>query len=284
MKSKCKIFLFLIGSLFISIAQANNYLLTMSKNDDFCQHMYQVFNGDLRKKGKLALGEHKEFNWLKLDQEFFMIKRKRNIEPNFADELISKVGKQEEYATYTKYPKKGAYFDIDNNGEDEFITFQRNGASTFENRAYDSIYVYKGNALTKLSGAERNKQYTLEMGYLGSLIDSYTLKEYPIKETTVYKNGHTNYYWPHISDPFIRPLLFNNTYFIALFGNVDTHISDPLRAYNQTIDEKNAIAVVTFTPSYDPEQIKLQPSLLSTGKPSNETQDICYFVKTQVIQ
>ena len=69
-----------------------------------------------------------------------------------------------------------------------------------------------------------------------------------------------------------------------MFANVDTHISDPLLAYNQTMDEKNAIAVVKFTPSYDAEQIENQPRLLSTGQPSNETQDICYFVKTQVIQ
>ncbi len=32
--------LFLIVSLYMSASQAENYLLTMSKNDEVCQHMF----------------------------------------------------------------------------------------------------------------------------------------------------------------------------------------------------------------------------------------------------
>ena len=275
-----KYFLFVFCGFYISVAQAGNYLLTMSKDDKACQHLYQLFNWDLRKKGKLALDEHEEFNWLKWEKDFFMIQLHGNKEPNFDDELIGKEGHLKKYDSYTKYPKKGAFFDVDNNGEDDFITFERRGGETFENRAYDNLAIYKGNSLEKLSQSEITKQSSPKMGYLGGLTSNYVLKAYPIKRTSVYKTGAISHRWPNLSDSYIKPLLLNKTYYIALFGNVDTRGNHP----QQAIDEKNAIAVVKFTPSYDAVKIKNQSNLLGMGQPSNETQDICYFVKTQVIQ
>jgi hypothetical protein len=279
-----KCFALIVSGFYVSIVQADNYLLTMSKDDKVCQHLYQLFNVDLRKKGKLALEEHDEFNWLKWDQPYFMIRNKSGLEPNFEDELLSENEYEQEYATYTKYFYKGAFFDIDNNGIDEFISFERRGGHTYENRAYDEVHIYKREALAKLSGATTKQTYSTEIGYLGQLTNRYVLKEYPVNRTTVYKTGAVGHSWSNLSDSYIRPLLLNKTYYIAMFANVDTYISDPLLAYNQTIDEKNAIAIVKFTPSYDADKIKIQPRLLSTGQPSNETQDICYFVKTQAIQ
>ncbi|MCP4990287.1 MAG: hypothetical protein GY928_30895 [Colwellia sp.] len=287
MKKLSKYVLLVISSLYLSAAQADNYLLTMSKDDKTCQHMAKLFNSDLYDKGKLVLEEHKEFNWLNWDQQFFMIKHKVNKELNYDDKLIGNPSDyMEEYDSYTKYLKKGAFFDIDNNGEDELITFERRGGETFENRAYDRVSIYKGSALAKLSGAIISKQNKPEVGYLGALTNRHTLKEYPVKREDLYKTGAISHWWPSLTDSFIRPFLLNKIYYIALFSNVDTYISDPLRAYNQTIDDKNAIAVVKFTPSsnIDLAYIRKQADLFSMGKPSSETQDICYFVKTQVIQ
>lgn len=279
-----KYFLFVFCGFYISVAQASGYLLTMSKEDKTCQHLYKLFNGDLMKKGKLALTEHEEFNWLKWEQPYFIIRQKSNLAPNYDDKMNSEDEYSQEYNSYTKFLYKGAFFDIDNNGADEFISFERRGAHTYQNRAYDNIYIYKGDALAKLSGAKNGQQFTPAIGYLGQLTNSYTLKEYPVKRTTIYKTGAISHSWPNLSDPFIRPFLLDKTYYIALFGNVDTRITGQEFIFNQTIDEKNAIAVVKFTPSYDAVKIENQPRLLSTGQPSNETKDICYFVKTQAIQ
>lgn len=279
-----KYFLFIICWLYTSTVQGYGYLLTMSKEDKTCQHMRQLFNGDLFGKGKLTLEDHKEFNWLKWDQPYFMIEQKSDLPPNYNDKLLSEDEYSQEYASYTKYLYKGAFFDIDNNGIDEFISFERRGGHTYEHRAYDKIYIYKPDAYNKLSGSKTNQTYNPAIGYLGQLTNNYTLKAYPVKRTVLYKTGAISHRWPSLSDSFIRPFLFDKTYYIALFSNVDTHISDPLRAYNQSIDEKNAVAVVKFTPSYEAEKIKEQFELLRTGQPSNETQEICYFVKTQVIK
>jgi hypothetical protein len=265
-----------------------SYLLTMSKNDKVCQRLEHIFTWDLIKKGKLALDEHEEFNWLKWDQSYFMIRQKSNLEPNYDDKLISKDGYSEEYASYSKFPKKGAFFDINNDGENEFITFERNDASnTFKSRAYDEIRIHRGNALTKLAKAETIKQLTPEMGYLGGITYDHVLKEYPVAYSEINKNGFVYNSWSSISDSYIRPLLIDNTYYVALFGNTNGPLTDFVNLiYNQTIDEKNAIAIVKFLPSknMDMAHIHNQFSLLATGKPSNDTQDICYFVKTQLIQ
>jgi hypothetical protein len=284
MNNKIKCFLLVFSGLYATAVKADNYLLTMSKDDKVCQHLYQLFNVDLRKKGKLVLEEHEEFNWLKWDQPYFIIRKKSALEPNFEDELLSENEYEQEYTSYSKHLYKGAFFDIDNNGIDEFISFERRGAHTYQNRAYDNIYIYDKGSYNKLKGAENGQQFTPEIGYLGRFTNSYVLKEYPISRTTVYKTGAVGHSWPNLSDSYIRPLLLNKTYYVAIFANVDTYINDPLLAYNQTIDEKNAIAIVKFTPSYDADKIKIQPRLLSTGQPSNETQDTCYFVKTQAIQ
>lgn len=275
----------IVGGLFISSAQADNYLLTMSQNDQVCQHLASILRGDLIEKGKLELAQHKEFNWLKWGQKFSMIRRRYNdVVPNFDDSLIDKNGHKETYASYYRYSKQGSYFDIDNNGVDEFVVFQRYDAKTFNNRAFDSIDIYKGNGLERLSNAEITESYNTEMGYLGGLIDKYTLKEYPISGKLIFNNGHETEFWAKASTVFIRPAHILGTYYIALFGNVDTQINDPLLEYNQTIDEKNAVALIQFTPSYDPKKIKDERELWRTGRPSKEFKDICYFVKTQVIQ
>ena len=284
MNNKIKCFLLVFSGLYATAVKADNYLLTMSKDDKVCQHLYQLFNVDLRQKGKLALEEHEEFNWLKWDQPYFMIWNKSGLESNFEDELLSENEYEQEYASYTKYFYKGTYFDIDNNGIDDFISFKRRGGHTYENRAYDEVHIYKREALAELSGATTKQTYSTEIGYLGQLTNSYVLKEYPIRRTTVYKAGAVRQWWPGLSDSFIRPLLLDKTYYVAMFANVDTYISDPLLAYNQTIDEKNAVAIVKYTPSYDAEKIVNEFELLRTGQPSNQTQDICYFVKTQAIQ
>jgi len=289
MKNKCifNVQLLLVlaaGCLYQSISHANNYLLTMSKNDEFCQHMYQMFNGDLRKKGRLVLEDHEEFNWLKWDKQFFMIKRHGDKEPNFDDKLIRREGYMEKYDSYTKFPKKGAFFDIDNNGRDEFVTFERIGAEYFQHRAYDKIAIYwGGNPLKKLSKVEITEQSNPGNGFLAQFLSKYVLKEYPIRKVTISQNGKVSRSWQKIFDPFIRPLKFEETFYIALFGNA-SFVSDPKITYPQTIDEKDGIAVIQFTPTYDTVDITHRSNLFRAGQPYRDTQDICYFVKTQVIQ
>ncbi|WP_157608716.1 hypothetical protein [Shewanella violacea] len=284
MNNKIKCLLLIFSGLYATVVQADNYLLTMSQDDKACQRLYQLFNGDLMTNGKLALEEHEEFNWLKWDQPYFIIRQKSELEPNFEDELLSENEYEQEYASYTKYFYKGAFFDVDNNGVDEFISFERRGPHTYQNRAYDNIYIYKKDSYKRLRGAKSDQQFSPAIGYVGRFTNSYVLKEYPIKRKTVYTTGAISHSWPNLSDPYIRPLLLDKTYYIASFGNVDTRITGQEFIFNQSIDEKNAIAIVKFIPSYDAEKIENQPRLLSTGQPSNETQDICYFVKTQAIQ
>ena len=149
-----KCFALIVSGFYVSIVQADNYLLTMSQDDKVCQHLSQLFNVDLRKKGKLALEEHEEFNWLKWDQPYFMIRNKSGLEPNFEDELLSENEYEQEYNSYSKHMYKGAFFDIDNNGIDEFISFNRRGAHTNQNRAFDKVQIYSSGALVKLSGAK----------------------------------------------------------------------------------------------------------------------------------
>ena len=114
----------LTGILAIStLLQADSYLLTMSKDDNVCQHMYKVFNGDMHSKGKLVFEDHKEFNWLKWDKKLDFI---------------------EPFGNYV-----GDYFDINNDGKKEVVAFSR---KRFDLKWDEGLYYFSMDLKNNISG------------------------------------------------------------------------------------------------------------------------------------
>ncbi|MBU2591144.1 MAG: hypothetical protein KKC21_03880, partial [Nitrospinae bacterium] len=45
------------------------YVLIMSKDDNLCGHMLNLYNRDLDKYGEVRYNEHEEFNWIKWEDK-----------------------------------------------------------------------------------------------------------------------------------------------------------------------------------------------------------------------
>ena len=120
-------------------SQADEYLLVMSKEDQVCQHVWSLYNKDLKDHGKLILENHEEYSWLKWNKN------------------ITIVG-ADGHSTYVGNPiLKLAVFDINNDRKDETVIFARSSLSSILRDELD-IYPYSVSLnLENLNWPELNK-------------------------------------------------------------------------------------------------------------------------------
>ncbi len=97
------------------------YDLVLSENDILCSSLLNIYNEDIEQFQKVNYDNHAEFNWLKLEA-YVKPNPKKNIT---SDELIG-----------------GAFFDINNDGKEDFIFAKYSYLSTIKTENY---FIYDHN-------------------------------------------------------------------------------------------------------------------------------------------
>ena len=153
-------------------SQADEYLLVMSKEDQVCQHVWSLYNKDLKDHGKLILENHEEYSWLKWNKN------------------ITIVG-ADGHSTYVGNPiLKLAVFDINNDRKDETVIFARSSLSSILRDELD-IYPYSVSLnLENLNWPELNKIKYANISGGGD----YQLKELPPQHDREFYGERKKYY------------------------------------------------------------------------------------------
>ncbi len=137
--------IFLLAALLFlpSLCLSDEYVLVMSKNDNVCQHMLNIYNGDLKKYGQVKYKLHKEFNWIK------WTKKEIRFRPADAPE-------QCENCTMV-IDAKIARFDINNDSKDEAIVYRKSMLSGYNIDVYD---IFQTSDLNMLDRVVDGQQYS----------------------------------------------------------------------------------------------------------------------------
>lgn len=105
--------------LLSSNSKADEYVLIMSKNDELCRYMQQLYNADLKKYGKFEYRKHKEFNWVK-----------------WTDKIITLRPASDQTSTMD-ISARISVFDINNDSKKEVILYSPSMLSNLDIDSYD---------------------------------------------------------------------------------------------------------------------------------------------------
>lgn len=197
---------------------ADQYVLVMSKDDNLCQHMGELYNKDLRKNGKVILKNHPEYNWLTW-KEKATFKKERD-----------------EYDTNSPLSYQKELFDINNDGKNETVLFRRTYATNrLEYQADDLSYVKDGYQInydedTRLKLNTENRLVNLN-GDRG-----YKLSKLP--DQTTYQSIFL-----------IRPFKYKKRVYFSFFGNIDidTPYDCPWQEdVKNDINAKNGVVITRY--------------------------------------
>lgn len=197
---------------------ADQYVLVMSKDDNLCQHMGELYNKDLRKNGKVILKNHPEYNWLTWKQKVTFKKE------------------HSEYDTDSPLSYQKELFDINNDGKDETVLFRRTYATNrLEYKADDLSYVkdgyqinYDDDTLLKLNTENKLINLYADIGYHLSLLP----------DQSAFQTSFL-----------IRPFKYQKHFYLSFFANIG--LNTP---YDYTwqedvkndINAKNSIVVTKY--------------------------------------
>ncbi len=136
---KIKKILLVLFLLFIpSLGFADEYVLIMSKNDNLCKHMQEIYNDDLKRFGSVQYKLHPEFNWIRWMNK--KIKLRPAAEPNTIWDIKAKI----------------VLFDINNDSKEELVVYSKSMLSGYEVYNYD---IFPSKYLSTLDGIIDGKKY-----------------------------------------------------------------------------------------------------------------------------
>jgi len=115
--------LVLISLSLFSTSFADEYVLVMSKDDNVCQHMFKLYNEDLKEYGEIKYNQHKEFNTIKWEERDYL----------WVSMFDQKVKRGE--------PLLISRFDINNDGKPEIII--KDEHLTLRGPDSDILYVFR---------------------------------------------------------------------------------------------------------------------------------------------
>lgn len=111
-------------------SMTDEYVLVMSKNEDVCHYMLNLYNNDLKKYGQVRYKLHKEFNWIKWEDKG--IRLRPVSEPTYVMGISARI----------------ALFDINNDSKDEVVLYS---PSMLANQPIESYDVFPYDILTILN-------------------------------------------------------------------------------------------------------------------------------------
>lgn len=114
-----KILLFLFLLFKPTLIYADEYVLIMSKNDNLCKHMQNIYNEDVKEYGCMQYKLHSEFNWITWMNK--KIQLRPATSPNTVRHMNAKIG----------------LFDINNDSKEELIVYTKSTLSNYEIDIYD---------------------------------------------------------------------------------------------------------------------------------------------------
>ena len=168
---------------------ADQYVLVMSKDDNVCQYMGELYNKDLMKNGKVILKNHPEYNWLTWKEKVTF--KKEHSEYDIDSPL--------------SYQKE--LFDINNDGKDETVLFRRTYATNrLEYKADDLSYVKDGYQINY------DEDTRLKLNTENRLVNLFGDIGYNLSKLPEFYIGQ--------SISLIRPFKYKKKYFLSFFGNI----------------------------------------------------------------
>ena len=177
-------------------------MLVMSKDDKICQHLYELYFWDMRKKDRITFDDHKEYNWLKWDKDIY-----RYQSVNGKDRLV-----------YDGWSAEGsiATFDINNDGKEEAVLFEKwsLGGNLFEQLSFLPVHYYD---------KFKTKVYTKDLPdkYPKFPPSPYPLKEFPVQMVS---DGGPLGPRPRTIDlgrwSYVRPMKVGTTYLLSVFSSM----------------------------------------------------------------
>jgi hypothetical protein len=231
---KKHILIILIFLSFGTLAYADRYLLVMSKDDKVGQHMYKLINQDMGKHGKFIPENHEEYNQIKWDSD------------------IAVYSKRDEKNIYLRWTRTGkiAIFDINNDGQDDTVLFERYSLS---NVLRDKLSLLPLEYYTRF----KEKLYIQDIMKNGIWLDGEAglkLKEFPVQKIDDVFGSLTQRYIGIGGLMYIRPLKIGSKYYVSLFGSHGQGVPYP------PMDQNNIIVISQYDKN-------------------NQLQDICYFIR-----
>lgn len=166
---KKKIILILILVLVPLACFADEYILIMSKDDNVCQHMLNLYNSDLKKYGEVRYEKHKEFNWIKWEDKTFKLQQ------------VGGLSQQPEIKN-----AQVAVFDINNDSKNEVIVYIKSILPDHPMDAYD-VFRYDDFEMLNHSEIWNNAQYLKTKlknfnSWQSNYIDTHYINETGIKK------------------------------------------------------------------------------------------------------
>jgi len=199
-----------------SLLQADQYILVMSKDDEVCQYMEELYNTDLRKKGKVILEDHEEYNAIKWDENISIYALDGSLVSGW-------------YA-----PAKYSIYDINNDGQDEMVISDTGNIS---GRLYDVLDYFPKSLVANKNHLTADR-YANRLGRVFGN-DGVSLTQLPPLN---FKNKGKYYHVTLEYFKYIRTFKYKSTFYINIFGIFAQE--KPLSSLNKT----NIAIVRKFTP------------------------------------
>jgi len=198
--------LVLISLSQFSTSFADEYVLVMSKDDNVCQHMLKLYNGDMEKYGELRYSEHKEFNTIKWEKRDYLWVS-----------MFDGKGKRGE-------PLLISRFDINNDGKPEIII--KDEHLTLQGPDSDVLYVFrKGDLDYSQEGFlidDLSDKAIAILGFSGSsfVANVYMLYALPPFESLTIPGTKEplKVYYSLGGWFYFNPFLYGNKYFVSMNG------------------------------------------------------------------
>lgn len=228
----------IISMLFVLLlalqVHADQYMLVMSKNDQVCQQMYELYLSDMGKHGKIVFENHAEYNWLKWDDDISVYYFSGTKESPMYDGWNS---------------GKIAAFDINNDGKEEAVLFERLSLS---GNLHDVLNFFPFEYYQKFKTKINTNEYP--EGYPRFPPTSYTLNEFPVQMVTDSFGLKRESRLQLGAFSFVRPLKIDSQYFLSIFGSHWQGLPLP------PLEHTNFISISQYNPD-------------------NKIEDICYFMR-----
>lgn len=178
----------------------DEYVLVMSKEDNLCQHMLNIYNSDMNKYGKVKYEDHKEFNWVRWEGKKIHLIGASGPPPIEINAQI-------------------ALFDINNDSENEVIVFSEGSLSNSPTNDYD---IFHHDDLEMLDEIVEGKEFYAKTLKSFSSADFISIDFHGGKrnETTKFPKNEKKFAGKakiskHISTNKINFLKFNNRFYIT---------------------------------------------------------------------
>lgn len=175
--------------VFPALVFADEYVLVMSKDDNVCQHMLDIYNNDLNKYGHINYDKHKEFNAIKWTDKD---KRENKM-------LISK-------------------FDINNDGRVDIVVKQK---GFLKGILSETLYYFDGKDEDYFNATafDTSLLYTKAIGRLGTGAfdqNAYELKDLPKVNIGPILGKDIYSHYVLAGQFYVNPFIFKKSYYTIM--------------------------------------------------------------------